>query len=493
MFSSFRVVDATGLSSAEPTKSAGRAGGRVHALVACNQCRIRKLKCSGGKEGCTRCQATGSTCFYSQTPRKGRRQAFMPYSESTDDLARMSKLTPPREQDGEEATRPGQRQQGQDVVGRTTDQEQLPGSTGPPQADTLAAINTSLSMQNTPSIARDISSSALSSASESSWDSATMDVGLHTPSLLMDDELYDFDLSVITGATTSSTTSIPSTITPPTLMSALYDTHDPMHSTPTTATISTTTTTLSSATTSPGPTNLPFLTLPFPPPTPTTTPISTTPTQGAGGCRCLGSMAQLLEEIGVRRAGAEDAGMDGLLMCLHLGTRACNEVLACARCRLCSQYSMLVVTVLRQLGDICRDLGDLLARSLGGLGQVQQLLQQRQQQQGLEGGSVVIGGRVDGAGGLPRQGHETLLDGTIWFGRYSIKTPKMRDSLVQSLISLHLSDLKALLRRLKSEIGRKRGRWELVVEVEEEVERVYRLTQETGMASVDETAHGPTS
>jgi hypothetical protein len=199
-------------------------------------------------------------------------------------------------------------------------------------------------------------------------------------------------------------------------------------------------------------------------------------------------MAQLLEEIGVRRgAGSQDAaGIDGLLMCLHLGTHACNDVLACARCRLCSQYSMLVVTVLQQLGEICRDLGDLLAASP----------QAGQGQQRDGSVDMVAMGKSQGGGGgglLPRQRHETLLDGTIWFGRYSIKTPKMRDSLVQNLIMLHLGDLRALLRRLKNEIGRKRGRWEQVVEVEAEVERVYGLAQETGMASLDGTAYGSAS
>ena len=181
-------------------------------------------------------------------------------------------------------------------------------------------------------------------------------------------------------------------------------------------------------------------------------------------------MAQLLEEIGVRRAGSQDAaGIDDLLMCLHLGTQACNDVLACARCRLCSQYSMLVVTVLQQLGEICRDLGDLLAVS-------PRVGQEHQSSGGMD---VVAMGEGQGGGGgsglLPRQKHETLLDGTIWFGRYSIKTPRMRDSLVQNLISLHLSELRALLRRFKNEIGRKRGRWELVVEVEAEVVRVCGL------------------
>lgn len=323
-----------------------------------------------------------------------------------------------------------------------------------------------------------------------------MDMGLHTPGLLMDDDLYNFDLSIMTGAS-SSANSMSKTIAPSNLMSGFYSLSHPecdsaevpMRDAPTATTTTTTTTALTSTTASPA-NSLP-LTFPTPISTPKTQPAATATTTttgpiaetGSTDC-CLGSMAQLLEEIGLRRgAGSQDAaGIDGLLMCLHLGTHACNDVLACARCRLCSQYSMLVVTVLQQLGEICRDLGDLLAAAP----------QAAEGQQGGGGMDVVAMGESQ-RGLLQRQRHETLLDGTIWFGRYSIKTPKMRDSLVQNLIMLHLGDLRALLRRLKNEIGRKRGRWELVVEVEAEVERVYGLAQETGMSrmtTLDETARG---
>jgi hypothetical protein len=185
-----------------------------------------------------------------------------------------------------------------------------------------------------------------------------------------------------------------------------------------------------------------------PPPSPTEmhqVPIST-----VGQCQCMSSMVQLLELIGLRRVSPEMTGIDGFLECLNKGTQACNSVLVCTQCSLWRESSMLLATVMQQLGSICLDFADLLSS------------QQR-----------------PGTGWEPsRSSPEGTLGGAIWFGRYSIEVPRMRDTLVHNLMILHLRDLLDFLTEFQSKVDRKRGAWALVVESEEKVRKAIRIVQQ---------------
>jgi hypothetical protein len=182
---------------------------------------------------------------------------------------------------------------------------------------------------------------------------------------------------------------------------------------------------------------------PFPSPTAFQHPISSATIEG---CRCMLSMVRVLEHIGLRRASPEVTGIDGFLECLHKGTRACNDVLMCIQCCLFLESSMLLAIVVQQLGNICFDVVSLLST------------QER-----------------PSADQLPKDG---TLEGAIWFGRYNIEMPKMRDTLLRNLIVLDLGDLQSLLAQLKNKIGRKRGAWTLLVEAEEKASKAHGMVQE---------------
>lgn len=179
------------------------------------------------------------------------------------------------------------------------------------------------------------------------------------------------------------------------------------------------------------------------------------------GCQCMSSMVQLLEDIGFQRTTPEATGIDGFLKCLHTGTHACSNVLMCTQCSLFSESSMLLATVVQQLGDICCDMANLLTTQE----------------------------RASGGSRDSQPGNDGALEGAIWFGRYSIEMPKMRDTLVHNLIMLHLSDLQSLLTRLKGKIGRKRGAWRLVTEAEEKFDKVHRVVQTLGISGMNQRPH----
>ncbi|KAK0637388.1 hypothetical protein B0T17DRAFT_521563 [Bombardia bombarda] len=447
MFASFRVPDVAANNTSKKAKKVGGEppkassarlpeSGRYHTPIACNLCRARKLKCSGGKDRCARCESTGSTCVYSQSARGGgsgkkRARQGPPFPTQTQEDAAVQPQTP---EQSEQSPRCHRRQSHHVVSTPAADHQ---------QDDTLSSIDDMVTFSLPMSPEPEHSNTALSQ-----WDqnvsteldlssSAGLLAGLH------DSELYEFDVSAMTCGDSSTESAAHSVLTSPLSYSprtggGTLDFQDLMNDL---AAASATSDLSRPATTRP-----------------------------QGVCKCLGSMVQLLEDMGLQRACAEATGIDGFLMCLRSATYACSDVLACNQCRLCSENSMLLATVVQQMGDICCDMGDLLAQ--------EKVASSRRHSVSGSSSSNNSSYNVSGSSHPSKDG--SMLEGAIWFGRYSVETPKMRDSLVHNLIVLHLGDLRALLARLKNEIWKKRGAWKLVAEAEEKAERVYYLVQDQG-------------
>lgn len=176
--------------------------------------------------------------------------------------------------------------------------------------------------------------------------------------------------------------------------------------------------------------------------------FDTKPTQKstpeAQPCGCLDSMLHLIERAGIKSAAVEAPGVDSCLIYLRAGSHALNAVSACAKCNLCLDNTMLVVTVAQQLSDMCCQMGDMIENQ------------------------------------APMASQERLIGGTMWFGRYSLDEPELRRSLAHSLVILHLDDLRSSLEAFRLEIGRRREAWKLVVEAEGKIKRVCARVKELG-------------
>ncbi|KAF2654191.1 hypothetical protein K491DRAFT_759143 [Lophiostoma macrostomum CBS 122681] len=408
MFSSFRVPSSTRPANPDSLKtstSQEQIDARGYTRVACNLCRARKLKCSGEKDSCTRCQATGNLCIYPEklrgsepTRKRALRISPTSYNSNSETRTTSPKSWPEESDDEVHRSMPRQNQQSHLQIGKTTNVEDA--------EDWMQDLLSSASSYRMDTLPFEVGRT---------WDDTTIDLSVTDPAMFdLDDCTTDLDLETFT------------------VRHDLLEGNDldyPMKS---------------SEAVSPS----------TPPPSP---PENQHPVPPATmkGCHCLSSMVQLLENIGLKRAIPEMTGIDGFLECLNRGTRACGGVLKCTRCCLCLESSMLLATVVQQLGNICFDITDLSS---------------------TEGRSMT--GNMD-----PKSDKGGTLDGAIWFGRYSIDVPKMRDTLTHSLIILHLRDLQSLLTQLKSKIGRKRGAWTLVVEAEEKAYKAHRMVQEVTSSS----------
>lgn len=179
-------------------------------------------------------------------------------------------------------------------------------------------------------------------------------------------------------------------------------------------------------------------------------------------CKCLSTMAQLLEDVGVQGPGAstEATGVDTLLMCLGRGTKTCSEVLACAHCNACADNAMLVATIAQQLGATAKNVASRL------------LVHQEGRDRDVNGGPPWKS-KTD-----QKRGVAEMLEGAIWFGRYRIELPEMRFRLVYNIVLLHLADLQTLLSHIKDRIGPKRGAWRLLTDAEDKAVKVCWMIQQ---------------
>ena len=289
-------------------------------------------------------------------------------------------------------------------------------------------------MQDLPSLKGSDSGTTLSGGSEMNWEDMSSDFNLADSSLLIPNDPCGFDFPALTSAPSTGRSHIahpamaltPMSHSPTAGMDFQDFMKEPM---------------------SASRTSVPALLSLAPP---------ATPEVKCQGSKCLPSMLQLLENIGVQRACVEATAIDGFLMFLRSATHACSDVLACTSCRLCFDNPMLMATVAQQLGDVCPSLGGSLA--------------QEKTSRNIRRATCNSG----------------LLEGAISFGRFNIETSGMRDALVRSLVSMQLDDLRSLFSRLKNELRPKSEASKIVTEAERKATSVYRMVQDINNSVMDQ-------
>ncbi|KAJ5462569.1 hypothetical protein N7475_007513 [Penicillium sp. IBT 31633x] len=173
----------------------------------------------------------------------------------------------------------------------------------------------------------------------------------------------------------------------------------------------------------------------------TSSPVSSVPLFGASkyspGCQCLSTMARFLETMGLYEPAG--AGIDTLLSCLGRGIVTCEDVLACPNCNACADNSMLLSTLILQLGIASKNMADLLVARVCNKSDP---------------------GTVTG---------ETM----IWFGGYRIEMPNLRLRLVYNVILLHFTHLRGLFARIKDGVRPDSVAWRRIISTEDKVGSVF--------------------
>lgn len=185
--------------------------------------------------------------------------------------------------------------------------------------------------------------------------------------------------------------------------------------------------------------------------TPPTATTSQSPFDPRGRlCECIRSLANSLEEVaGDKERSRTDntERIDYLLMSLHHGVEACNRVLACTRCTICTTNSILLVTVVQQLATRSTDLCDLLLA-----------LQDKPQ-------TV-----------LPDDAPDFKLGG-VFVGKYQVQIEAVCRELVHTVANIHFKDLRQLLECLPDRITKHTKAFRMLTAATEEAKKAYCILE----------------
>lgn len=133
------------------------------------------------------------------------------------------------------------------------------------------------------------------------------------------------------------------------------------------------------------------------------------------------------------------AGIDTLLSCLGRGIVTCEDVLAYPNCNACVDNSMLLSTLVQQLGITSKNIADLLMARVCNKSNP---------------------GTVTG-------------DTMIWFGGYRIEIPHLRLRLVYNAILLHFTHLRSLFGRIKFGVRPNSVAWRRIISTKDKVGSVF--------------------
>ncbi|PYI00227.1 hypothetical protein BO78DRAFT_412450 [Aspergillus sclerotiicarbonarius CBS 121057] len=167
-------------------------------------------------------------------------------------------------------------------------------------------------------------------------------------------------------------------------------------------------------------------------------------------CACIQSLANSLEEVAGDKARSRTDNserIDYLLMSLHHGVDACNRVLACTDCTICTTNSILLVTVVQQLATRSTDLCDLLLA--------------------LQDKPKAV---------LPDDAPDLKISG-VFVGRYQVQIEAVCRELVHTVSNIHFRDLRQLLECLPDRIvqGSKASR--MLADATEEAKKAYCILE----------------
>ncbi|RAL05408.1 Zn(II)2Cys6 transcription factor domain-containing protein [Aspergillus ibericus CBS 121593] len=167
-------------------------------------------------------------------------------------------------------------------------------------------------------------------------------------------------------------------------------------------------------------------------------------------CTCVQSLANTLEEVAgdnTRSRTDNSDRSDYLLMSMHHGVGACNRVLACTDCTVCTSNSILLVTVAQQLATRSMDLCDLLLA-----------LQDKPK-------PVIPDELPD------------LKIGGVFVGRYQVQIAAVCRELVHTVAEIHFRDLRQLLECLSDRIVKKSKAARMLADATEEAKKAYCILE----------------
>ncbi|CAI7600602.1 unnamed protein product [Penicillium glandicola] len=422
MFGTFRYNKDTKNHDHVEISTANGVEARGYTSIACDFCRSRKLKCSGEKGGCDRCLAASNTCTYrrSSTSRDDRRQQRRLSSElnSCEWSPGISNQTAGR--------RYSQQLQSQEPNNK---QKHTSRSDGVPIDAESAHSNSDGVVVVSPSSWLDPSWElpSLNDCGDSEYCGLDkLDRLADMPTLLPldvgDNGIFETDLLNETTEATDWTE--PSVAMQTNHETLLFTNIIPSHESQRACqTVKGKRKSISQ---------------------PTPTPISPVPlslgNKYSSSCECINTMAQFLETTGSH--GGPDTGIDTLLACLGRGIVTCEHVLACPNCNACTDNSMLLSTLVKQLGVAAKNMADtLLARDWN---------------RNME--SEIVTG-----------------DTAIQFGNYRIEMPNLRLRLVYNAILLHFTHLRCLLGKIKDGVRPDSVAWRQIISTDQKVGSIFAM------------------
>ncbi|PWY95399.1 hypothetical protein BO94DRAFT_531316 [Aspergillus sclerotioniger CBS 115572] len=185
------------------------------------------------------------------------------------------------------------------------------------------------------------------------------------------------------------------------------------------------------------------------------TPPTATTSQGSFDsrgrlCECIRSLANSLEEVaGDKERSRTDntERIDYLLMSLHHGVEACNRVLACTRCTICTTNSILLVAVVQQLATRSTDLCDLLLA--------------------LQNKPKTV---------IPDDAPDFEVGG-VFVGKYQVQIEAVCRELVHTVANIHFKDLRQLLECLPDRIAEGTKAFRMMTAATEDAKKAYCILE----------------
>ncbi|RYO99262.1 hypothetical protein DL763_001626 [Monosporascus cannonballus] len=224
-------------------------------------------------------------------------------------------------------------------------------------------------------------------------------------------------------------------------------------------------------------------------------------------CRCLYLAARLLEDLGAKSAQSNPTTIDVLLGVFRDALRQVTAILGCQKCLSRTENNMLLAMAGRYMSLICDQLVGVYVR-----------LQEARGRESL-GEQDLYGwgsGSSSGPGSLPRSPSSSTSSGAwqeagrgvagfeansraasggrmssaegadeMWFSTYRIESSRERLQVLNTLVTVQMTEFSQVLEKLKTRAGRQRGQMELLIEAEKRAQaarnRLHANSGFTGM------------
>ncbi|KAI8965517.1 hypothetical protein F5Y11DRAFT_293630 [Daldinia sp. FL1419] len=472
---------------------------RGYSRTACNECRTRKLKCSGDKDGCQRCRAVSITCIYQPNTDKSLDKFHRQFAQSSTNLTSSS---PEKRVEREQDTRPASRQKPRDhtqssKIPNTGSEGNAPQIQGPSAAP-ITPVEVSWTLSSLPD-ASDIDWAFPSGDAQHMMDvdenSSFADNIPRTPTLSsctsptyenLPHEVPNIQMNLKEGSqkvseswdpiiSSASVTDSPGK--DPWFVPGLSYLDGPQaHGSPADVFAALNMTSRPSTSELPSITKSPNARL------------SDLPGSYDTGnpCQCVTVMLNILENIGVRGLGgdAQETGarLDDILSSLARGMKVMEQVLVCSRCNACAENGMLLATIAQQLGTTASSVTACLPSEENPCEQHEGTRWRRNRGVSTHGSRSSVSRTVNSNESMVNSSNDgqtsndsDLLEGAIFFGRYKIHSPDIRLQIMYHALLLHIGQLRDILTRLKDKVVLNSGARKILIHEEIKLGNLWEI------------------